>query len=229
MLFDIKTQLLIDAGAKVETQHSANRKLQAESTLHWIIAFDNGDQKDAISLLIKAGAEVTANISWNHPFIDLPGKFPLGTPFHYAAYFNNPSLVQVLLQYPDKGYSISSANIKGSSMITPLEFAVRYHRYEVILPLLKGGALDYPDINASVLHEVSNLPSYESWATGGLLGLRPDEAAGLCTSILLDWCPHLLEQGDTSGYGTTPLMTACYYHSQVVVQCLIERKCNINA
>jgi ankyrin repeat protein len=114
-------------------------------------------------------------------------------------------------------------------MITPLEFAARYHRYEVILPLLKGGALDYPDINASVLHEVSNLPSYESWATGGLLGLRPDEAAGLCTSILLDWCPHLLEQGDTSGYGTTPLMTACYYHSQVVVQCLIERKCNINA
>jgi ankyrin repeat protein len=202
----------------------------AESPLHWIVAFDDDDQKHATSLLMRAGAEVAADISWNHPLIDLPGKLPLGTPFHYATFFNNPSLLQELLHQSGEEHSARFANITGSSELTPLEYAARYHRYEIIQRLLENRAChDSGDSNtdALVLHEVSNLATYESWTIDGLLNLRPNEAAGLCTMVLLDWDASLLEQEDE--IGATPLMTACYNHNRAVVKCLIERGCNVNA
>lgn len=198
-----------------------------ESALHWIVAFDDGDQKKAASLLITAGAEVTADISWNHPLIDLPGKFPLGTPFHYATFCNSPSWVQELLHHSGEEDCTRYTNTRGSSALTPLEYAARYHRYHIIKQLLESRALDNPGVNALVLHETSNLPTYESWAISGLLNIPPSDLAGLCTSTFLDWRFSLLDQEDELGF--TPLLMACYYHSTGVVKCLIERGCNVNA
>ncbi|KIM82919.1 hypothetical protein PILCRDRAFT_88233 [Piloderma croceum F 1598] len=219
--------VLIDARVNAKSRDNTMGLLRMESALHWVVAFDDSDQKDAVSLLISAGAEVTADISWKHPLIDLPGKFPLGTAFHYATFCNSPSWVRELLHHTDEEDFTRYTNTKGSSLLTPLEYAARYHCYKVIKQLLDGRAMDNPDINALVLHEVSNLPTYESWAISGLLNVHPNKLADLCTSMFLDWHFSLLDQEDELGF--TPLLMACYYHSTAVVKCLIKQGCNANA
>jgi len=37
------------------------------------------------------------DISWNHPSIDLPGRFPLGNLLHFAAFFDDVDPLEALL------------------------------------------------------------------------------------------------------------------------------------
>jgi ankyrin repeat protein len=222
----MKKKVLVDAGIRANTPATGKGLPMSESALHWIGAFDENDQRAATSLLVRAGARVASNIAWNHPLIDLPGKFPLGTPLHYAAYFNSPLLVELLLNPLSKECTANVVNMKGSSMLTPLEFAARYHRYDVVQALINYGALDDPAENKQVLHEVSTLENYHSWAASGLCNSCPDEGSRLCALALLKRRPSLLEQGDSCYQ--TPLLTACFYHNRAVVKYLIGCCCDVN-
>jgi hypothetical protein len=72
--------------------------LQSESPLQWLVAFDDDHILLAITLLSRLSpSDHVSDTSWNHPSIDLLGRFPVGTPLHSATFMDNGHCVEALL------------------------------------------------------------------------------------------------------------------------------------
>ena len=162
-----------------------------------------------------------AVISWNHPCIDLSGRFPLDSPLHYAAYFNDPDCVTAftdILKIP--------VNRKEISEMTPVEFAVSRQRVDAAQALIMRGALDDSSENTLVLSELGVRLAHENLATAGWLQKDQATLVSECMDLVLAKRPELLDGGAEGG--ATPLIGAVMYHHRDMVIALIKRGCNVN-
>ena len=215
--------MLINAGASARVRDDRG-DVVSESALHWLIAFDHDEQERAVQLLKKGGAELKADITWNHPTIDPPGAFPLGSPLHFAVHCHQPHAIDTLL----RSFSGSNhINFPGSSDRTPLAFAAQLHWHDVVSQLIEAGALDDTDANDEVLHWISILPRHEEWAVAGILHSTLPDTAILCAEELLARRHALLEVPDELGY--MPIMIASYHHKKSLVKCFIDAQCAVDA
>ena len=206
-----------------KTREADGRRTR-ESTLHWLIAFDPEHQSRALELLLKAGAEIEADIGWNHPHIDLPGALPGGSPLHFAIFVHQLDLLHLLsTRFSEGGYNL---NFKGSSDKTPLEYAVQQHWHDLVHILVEQGALRDPTANDEVLHWISVKPDYEDWAVDGILSSRLGELSVKCAQQLAAVRPTLVDAPDEFGY--TPIMLAAYHHKEIVVRTLLDLGCRFD-
>jgi ankyrin repeat protein len=195
-----------------------------ESPIHWLIAFD--DEQILAASKILAGICDSSDlqdpdISWNHPSIDLPGRFPLGSPLHFAAYFNNPTCMEALLE----DFSIP-INFTGSSEINALEFAVSRRRVDTADLLIAKGALSNLSISSLVLSEIGMQLPHETMAVTGTTQISPATLTARCLGAVIAQRPELLD-GD-AGEDWTPLMGAVQLHDRETVKALIDRGCDVN-
>lgn len=215
----------MDAGA---TAKSRNEKgcIIRESGLHWLTAFDEQHVEAALNLLDQAGAgqEQAPEISWNHPSIDLPGNFPSGCPLHFTAYLNNATCTEALVKYrPNHINSHGSDEVRES----PLEYAIRLRRAMIAQIFVDHGALNDLEANETCLGGLGEMLSHEIWAINGVSQLEKSDLAEMCTRLVFNKAPSLLDMPESQGF--TPIMTAAQYHSVDVVKALILFGCNVNA
>lgn len=67
--------------------------------LHWTFNFDDKDISEAVTELIKHGADVNAMTINDFPFFHLPLRLPTGTPLHWAVAISNDIAIQTLLKH----------------------------------------------------------------------------------------------------------------------------------
>jgi ankyrin repeat protein/serine/threonine protein kinase len=100
-----------------------------ETSLHWLISFDEDEVKAVGQALIAAGADAksltTRSVNYS-PFpsgIDVD-NLPPGTPLTWAVHHDRPDIIKFLLSYPE---SASLCVVKAPQNPTPLEWAAHYH------------------------------------------------------------------------------------------------------
>lgn len=103
---------------KKKTVSQAGNNLLFHSIAH-------GDIKDVIGLLEDKEADVNA--------VNINGS----TPVHYAIYYENNDILEVLLKY---GANPNVKEIEGIGGCTPIHRAVEKNNYELVQTLLKAGA-----------------------------------------------------------------------------------------
>ncbi|KAF7553407.1 hypothetical protein G7Z17_g3648 [Cylindrodendrum hubeiense] len=216
-------RILVDGGAKV-AHRSGSASQRTESPLHWLIAFEDDQIEQAARILERAGGDFdsSANMTWNHPSIDLPGRFPIGSPFQYAAFFNNAACVKAyidLLRIP--------ANWPGCSELTPFEFGFSRRKLQFSRAMVAKVCLNDVDENSQALLEFAGLLKYESWIAAAVDSLSLASHVGACLDFLLEAQPGYLD-GTIDG-GFTPLMHAVTYRDPIVVEALINRGCDVNS
>ena len=164
------------------------------------------------------------DISWYHPHIDVPGKFPNGSPFHFAISCHQLGMLHLLItQCPDLDRHI---NFKGSSDKTPLEYAVLKNWFDLVRELIEGGALHDQTANDEALHWISVAPDYEEWITDGMLSSELGYSSVICAKELAACRPTLVNAPDEFGY--IPIMLAAYHHKENIVKVLIELGCEVD-
>lgn len=191
-----------------------------ESPLHWLVAFDDEEVRAAATVLRQICVESDADISWNHPSIDLPGRFPLGSPLHFAAHSDNVKCMKTLLNE----LSVS-ANLTGSSESTALEYAVPRRKVHAAELLISKGAL----INSSssyVIRELGMTLHHEILAAAGVTHESPADLTVKCLDAVLQKRPELLNAG--ADECLTPLIGAVEYHDRDTVKALIDRRCDVH-
>jgi ankyrin repeat protein len=152
----------------------------------------------------------------------LPGRFPLGGPLHFAAFFDDANFVEALL----KVFKIP-INFTGSSESTALEFAVPRRRVLASTLLISEGALDPEASNTYVLMEIGTRLPHETLAIAGITQTQTAVLTSTCLDLVLDRRPELLNSNSSDGW--TPLMGAVDYHDRETVKALICHGCDLNA
>ncbi len=196
-----------------------------ESPLHWLIAFDDGDVEEAASLLRheQEGHPASAfDISWNHPSVDLPCRFPLGTPVHFCTFADDGKATKILV---DRFQSL--LNDTGSSESTPLEFGLSRRKIDACQELIAHDALGDPSINRFALLGLGMNLRHETWVAVACTECDADSLASSILDLVLSARPELLDEPDEGGF--TPLMGAAHYHDEQTVRALVARGCNVNA
>ena len=192
-----------------------------ESPIHWLIAFDDEQTRAAATVLAQVCDKSDPDISWNHPSIDLPGRFPLGSPLHFAVYSDNIECTKALLE--ELSVSI---NLTGSSESTALEYAVPRRKVHAAELLISKGGLNDPSLNSYVICELGTTLRHEILAAAGVTQKAPATLAVNCLDAVLEKRPELLDAG--ADEGGTPLIGAVEYHDRDTVKALIDCGCNVN-
>lgn len=228
---------LVNAGAGVTSSS------ERESPLHWLIAFDEGDVDEAAALLKRAWSSSNKStissgtnpnsiplpdVPWNYPSIDLPGRFPLGSPLHFAMFADSAQCTRAILSHFQ---DVLPLNWKGSSELSPFEYGLPRRKLGACEVLSAQGALKDPEKNTEALLGLGQRLCYENWvstaiASGGQQS--NDQLVNRCLDLVLISRPELLDRPDDEG-GFTPLMPAVEYHDRATVKALLIWGCNVNA
>ncbi|KAJ3548162.1 hypothetical protein NM208_g1145 [Fusarium decemcellulare] len=210
-------KFLLDCGAGIVPDD------YRECPLHWLIAFDVDEVKEAAELLTlkMAWTEATSDMVWNHPSIDLPGRLLLGSPFHYASFFDSSAAIFALLNHTDL-----SPSWQGSSEISPLEYAITRRKVHASKELISKGALKTQDKSRNVLAEIGMTLVPETWVAMALTGMSRLDLANRCVDMVVSEDKSLLDASDKTGF--TPAMGASLYHDEASLAALIKAGCNLN-
>lgn len=209
---------LVSSGATSMANH------QQESPLHWLIAFDDSDVASAAALLQNEQdlSTVTFDITWKHPSIDIPCRFPLGTPMHFCVFADNGDVARVLssqLRLP--------LNSTGSSESTPLEFGLSRRKIKSCREIISHGALKDVESNKASLLELGMNLRPETWISQACIDKNATALVDAILEMVLIQRPELLDEPDEGGF--TPLMGAAQYHDEQTVKALLRHGCNVNA
>jgi len=161
-------------------------------------------------------------MTWNHPSIDMPGSFPLGSPLHYAAFANSGASVGAcveLLRVP--------LNWPGDSMLTPFELGFSRRKLQFSQAMVAKKCLDAIDENTYALHEFAQCLKYDGWTAAAWGHLPLVSHVEECLNLLLQARPDYLNSTIDGGF--TALMSAVTYRDRTTVKSLIDRGCNVNA
>lgn len=191
-----------------------------------MIAFDEEQVEAALDLLGRAGIsqEHVPEITWNHPSIDLPGKFPSGYPLHFAAYLNNAICTEALVKHHPTHINYYGSDEQKES---PLEFAIRLRRAISAQILIGHGALDDLEASKTCLGGLGETLNHEIWAINGVSQSEESDLVEKCVRLVFEKAPSLLDMPEPE-YGFTPIMMAAESHSLDVVKTLIRFGCDVN-
>jgi len=196
--------------------------------MQWLVAFDEDDVGTAANLIFQIGMneEPSMDVFWNHPSIDLPGRFPLGTPLHTAAFCDSSICIDAL----GKVLTNSMINYMGPSEVTPIEYAVPRLKGRAARYLAGCGALYDKAYNSYALAELGSQLRYEVRATAASSFMSEYDAVAECLDIVLKERPELRDKclDSTDAIQSSPLIEAVIYRNEDAVKALIERGCDVN-
>lgn len=206
-------QILVKYGADLEPSD------HKESSFHWLIAFDQGDVEEAAKLLGQT--KTLPDMTWNHPSVDFPGMFPLGSPLHYAMFFNSPIYAKSMINY----FGIP-LDWTGSSEVSPLEYGIARQKINVGQILICQGALKLEKPENNVLLELGSNLTPEIWITMAATRLNRENLATRCLDIVLSQDEKLINIPGEGGF--TPLMSAAQYHDHTMLKAMLKRGSHVN-
>ncbi|KAF1830818.1 ankyrin [Decorospora gaudefroyi] len=208
-------KFLLQSGATLKSSAT-------ESPLHWLIAFDDADVEEAAQLLSSTATNTMPDMTWNHPSMDLPGRFPLGSPLHFTAFVDGCTPLRAAIEY----WKIP-LGWQGASEITPLEFGICRRKIKTSEVLLRHGALEQQPPGRNVLREIGQSLIHETWVAMVSTHMSCDDLARHCIDLVVSRNRGLLDAPEEGGF--TPLMGAAQHHDRATMKALIDLGCNVNA